>query len=76
MKIRNGEAKMGEIKLKPCPFCGGKAKFALGERYREEHKQSNDWIECSSCSVETAYFDTPEEAAEAWNKRAGQEAVE
>ena len=62
---------MGEIKLKPCPFCGGKAKFVLGERYREEHKQSNDWIECSSCSVETAYFVTPEEAAEAWNKRAG-----
>ncbi len=60
---------MSEIELKPCPFCGGKAKFALGEEYREEHKQANDWVECESCGVETAYFDTAEEAAEAWNRR-------
>lgn len=34
-----------------------------GEQY------SNDWIQCSSCGVETPCFDTPEEAAEAWNRR-------
>ena len=67
---------MGEIKLKPCPFCGGKAEFALGEEYREEYKQSNDWIECNSCGTETACFDTPEEAAEAWNNRAGEDGAE
>ena len=64
---------MSEIKLKLCPFCGGVAKFVLGEQYREEFKQSNDWIQCSSCGVETPYFDTPEEAAEAWNRRAENE---
>lgn len=67
---------MGEIKLKPCPFCGGKAEFALGEEYREEYKQSNDWIERNSCGAETACFDTPEEAAEAWNNRAGEDGAE
>lgn len=64
---------MGEIKLKPCPFCGGKAEFAIGEEYREEQGGGGEWIECSSCGAETAYFGTPERAAEAWNKRAGQE---
>lgn len=52
-----------DIELKPCPFCGGVAEFVLGEQY------SNDWIQCSSCGVETPCFDTPEEAAEAWNRR-------
>ena len=72
MKERR-ERKMSEIKLKPCPFCGGEAEFVLGEEYREEHKQSKDWIQCSSCGIETPYFDTPEKAAEAWNRREGEQ---
>ena len=66
---------MNEFKLKPCPFCGGKAVFALGEKYRKEHIQESDWIECSSCGAETAYFDSRKEAAEAWNRRVGENNV-
>lgn len=28
------ECRMSDIKLKPCPFCGGVAEFVLGEQYR------------------------------------------
>ena len=64
---------MSKIKLKPCPFCGGEAEFALGEEYRQEHEQSNDWVKCRSCGVETSYFDSRKESAEAWNRRADNE---
>ncbi len=55
-------------KLKPCPFCGGKAEF------RQELGLSF-WVVSSepSCDVfsETRHFDySPEKAAFAWNKRA------
>ena len=63
---------MNEITLKPCPFCGGEAVFALGEEYRRECGQENDWIICSSCCAESGYFDSPEKAAEAWNRRVGE----
>lgn len=64
---------MGEIKLKPCPFCGRKANFVIDAEYREKYEKNGNWIKCSSCGVETPYFDTAEEAAAAWNKRAGQD---
>lgn len=60
---------MSEIDLLPCPFCGRKAEFVMGENYRE----NSEWIKCYSCGVETKCFDTPEEAAEAWNRRAGEQ---
>ena len=62
---------MNEIKLKPCPFCGSRAKI---------HKRSDGYyyVDCSLdngfCHVipRTWIYDTPEEAAEAWNRRAGE----
>lgn len=55
---------MAEIKLKPCPFCGGKAGIA----------KSNDgaMIMCKEaechCVLDT-WFPSEEEAIEAWNTR-------
>lgn len=67
-----------EIKLKPCPFCGGKAhieeKVTLGG-------SSIVWVECESCGarlpdiyVKSSYC-ANDKAAEAWNRRANNETV-
>lgn len=55
---------MSEIKLKPCPFCGGKGVFP-------KWMENTDyfWICCEICGCETACYDTKKEAEEAWNKR-------
>ena len=46
--------------LKPCPFCGGKAKL---------RERAHAWIVCSKCGARTATFDYAGQAARAWNKR-------
>lgn len=51
---------MGEVKLKPCPFCGGEAATVFN---------SGGWIYCKDCDGQTGYYRTPEEAIEAWNGR-------
>lgn len=65
---------MNEIKLKPCPFCGGKARLLSEMRFG---KQKKVWfVACGGlgCGVmpETIDADTPQEAAEIWNRRAGE----
>ncbi len=52
------------IRLKPCPFCGqDDAVYALSDFL---------WhVECSACFVSTYGYYTPEEAAQAWNRRKG-----
>lgn len=40
---------MSEIKLLPCPFCGGEVKFG---------SLLHKWIECTKCGFETEYTDT------------------
>ena len=45
--------------LKPCPFCGGKAHI-IHEGY---------WIMYEDCQSESGYYETKEEAIEAWNRR-------
>jgi Lar family restriction alleviation protein len=52
-------------RLKPCPFCGAKAKVSeYGFGYR---------VVCSnfltSCVAQGPYRKTPEEAEETWNRR-------
>lgn len=50
-----------EPKLKPCPYCGGKAKEeAIGREYN---------IMCEDCRSSTRMYLTPKAAMEAWNRR-------
>ncbi|CAM3772319.1 hypothetical protein VVYB158_13220 [Vibrio vulnificus CladeA-yb158] len=53
-----------EIKLKPCPFCGGEAEL-IGDQY--------PYIECSSCRVSFSsnheYEYDHQSAADRWNER-------
>jgi Lar family restriction alleviation protein len=56
--------------LKPCPFCGGKAKMH-DEQVAEDCVEA--WVICIDCGassgrVEGAYSDRPTAAA-AWNRR-------
>lgn len=60
--------------LKPCPFCGSKAKIfdtMDGEWYvscsQSEYQETG--IICS-CIPSTWIYDTKEDAIEAWNRRA------
>ena len=84
-----------EIKLKPCPFCGGKVSLVLcddegnlhDEAYIEHpysglgfmlHHAHEENPECPIASYEcdggilgrVYIYDTEEQAAEAWNRRA------
>ena len=58
-----------EIKLKPCPFCGGKAKVGTtGYSYKV-------YCDTPSCDVRpnTRFHKTRENAIKAWNRRANDE---
>lgn len=65
------------IDLKPCPFCGGWPGIA---RALSEPGMMTFTVECIECNTaifrpryrlgEWLAYDTPEEAAEAWNRRA------
>lgn len=52
---------MPEPKLKPCPFCGGKANLSYAGVCK--------LIICGKCLVHTEAYQTYEEAAEIWNRR-------
>lgn len=58
---------MSEIKLKPCPFCGGEAEL-IGE-------YSNIFVFCSECRCSTEILNTERKAIQAWNTRKPVEAV-
>lgn len=61
-----GSENMGEIKLKPCPFCGGKAILV-------EHPLGSLWItKCTHCGTTSGVKNRREYAEMAWNKRVGQ----
>lgn len=57
---------MADIELKPCPFCG-KSKAKIHYPYFTD---TYCCIQCYECYCTTALFKTPDEAAEAWNRRA------
>ena len=55
-------------KLKPCPFCGGKAVMLLCPPSCE---QKTKWVViCKNKCVNQYPHDSEKEAIEAWNKRA------
>lgn len=71
---------MKEIKLKPCPFCGGEAKLKADVRYpRPERNPKRAYeVVCQNynCIIglcDDRYYLTEKEAIEAWNTRADTE---
>ena len=52
---------MSEIKLKPCPFCGGEPMMVV--------RGDGCWVRCLQCGTETRYFLSERAAAEAWDRR-------
>ena len=57
------------MELKPCPFCGSDnveihIPYMISDMYM---------VQCYDCNCNTAIFETPEKAAEAWNRRAENE---
>ena len=52
-------------KLKPCPFCGGKA-YVDDPNY-------NYVVRCYKCRVSTAWYADKNKALKAWNTRTGEE---
>ena len=50
--------------LKPCPFCGGKARL-------NEYKDCEIWYEvwCDGCAVRTEQYENEDEAVKVWNHR-------
>ena len=58
---------MNDTKLKPCPFCGGEAKYLAHTFYK---MSSTYGVRCDECGSESRqFFENEEEAAEAWNRR-------
>lgn len=57
-------------KLKPCPFCGGRAVHRpwIGERSSVVGAEPH-FIRCDSCKSATKLFDLREEAEATWNRR-------
>ena len=55
---------MGEIKLKPCPFCGGKAKVS-------KSSIDNYIVKCTYCPCDFGriWFWKEEDVISAWNAR-------
>ena len=54
---------MNEIKLKPCPFCGGEA------RLTQYYPGRNYSVQCSVCGAITLHYTNAVDAARAWNRR-------
>ncbi len=59
---------MSKVKLKPCPFCGGKAGIIVGLSCLEP---DDSYVCCRKCDAKTDIYHTPEKAVAAWNRRAG-----
>lgn len=54
-------------KLKPCPFCGGKAEMLIN-KYNDLRKEY--LVACTKCDgMVERWRETEEEATEQWNRR-------
>lgn len=56
-----------ELKLKPCPFCGGEAIRGIACHVNEDYAFR---VECRECKIVTPFYDTEADAIKAWNRRA------
>lgn len=65
---------MNEQKLKPCPFCGGKAKYNVIPEVESEPFAGGEFIDCTKCMASTSIMfptmdDVTELIIEKWNTR-------
>lgn len=60
---------MSDVKLKPCPFCGGEASI------NRPSGRMLFCVVCDDCDANGGYYFTEEDAARAWNDRAERSAV-
>jgi len=66
---KNKVAEFSTIELKPCPFCGEKAKINyFGERHLE-YPMARISISCEKCLAHGMWTTTEYHAAEMWNRR-------
>lgn len=64
------KAEREEDELKPCPFCGGKAKIVMTEDDTGECVGPFFfWIRCEECHLETGAKSSESEAIKEWNRR-------
>lgn len=75
MEITEAEEEHSE--LKPCPFCGSTPEIKMDDRYPRPKCDRIDAYEvvctnwnCIIGGVDDHYYRSPEEASEAWNRRA------
>ena len=70
---------MREIKLKPCPFCGGEAGMREERRYLggTSNGISRTYIQCNLCACRTMSYDWEDKknAIKTWNTRKPMEAI-
>ena len=66
-----------ELEMRTCPFCGGVANLIAYEDFPDcgvPDKYFNVVCNTPDCyasdCVDSGYYETPEDAANAWNKRA------
>ena len=65
-----------KLELKPCPFCGGEAEICVAHWDFENDCPVNGsgyGVECKDCLTSTDEYETQEKAAQAWNRRSGNE---
>ena len=61
---------MSEIKLLPCPFCGGEAEYCKGDWIGKEY-----WVKCTKCSCNTSLSNNYKKPIEEWNTRKPMERI-
>lgn len=66
---------MIDMKLKPCPFCGGNSVLVLTEKELEEDQTKSDYVTVvcdilnGGCGAKSGFRQQREDAVDAWNRR-------